>query len=164
MQNNQFVYVTYIKTTPEKLWAALTQSEFTTQYWFASSIESDWKVGSPVNFRHDGRLITDNQTVLKYEPHRLLSYSWHNTHDEELRKERPSRVTFEIEPRGEKPGVPIKEVKLTVTHDGFPADSKVLPRISNGWPAVLSSLKSLLENGTALEMDSPCGASGAKPQ
>ena len=100
--------------------------------------------------------------MLKYEPHRLPAYSWHNIHDEALRSECPSRVTFEIEPQGEKTGVPIKEVKLTVTHDDFPEDSKVFPRISSGWPAVLSSLKSLLENGTALEMNSPCGVSGAK--
>ena len=154
----KFVYVSYINTTPEKLWAALTKAEFTRQYWFGSSIESDWKIGSPVNFRREGK-ITDEQILLKFEPPRLLSYSWHPIFDEELRNERPSRVTFEIEPMGNAPGLQGKAVKLTVTHDDFPADSKVFPRISNGWPAVLSSLKSLLENGAALELGfAKCGS------
>jgi uncharacterized protein YndB with AHSA1/START domain len=163
MEKPKFVYVTYINTTPQKLWAALTRTEFTSQYWFGSSIESDWKIGSPVRFRRGGE-ITDEQTLLKFEPPRLLSYTWHPVFDEELRNERPSRVTFEIEPLGEKPGLQGKAVKLTVIHDDFPADSKMFPRINNGWPAVLSSLKSLLESGVALDMGfGPC-ASGDKPK
>jgi uncharacterized protein YndB with AHSA1/START domain len=151
MENQKFVYVTYINTTPEKLWAALTKSEFTKKYWFGSDIESDWKIGSTVKFRR-GQEITDDQILLKFEPPRLLSYTWHNVCHEEFRQEKPSRVTFEIERLGKQPGLQGSAVKLTVTHDDFAADSKVFPSISNGWPAVLSGLKSLLENGEALDM------------
>ena len=160
MENHKFVYVTYINTTPEKLWAALTQPEFTQKYWFDSRIESDWKIGSPVRFRRGGEVITGDQILLRCEPPRLLSYTWHSIHRADLRHERPSRVTFEIEALDEKGGHQNRTVKLTVTHDDFPAGSKVFPAISNGWPAVLSSLKSLLESGAALEMDRPCAASG----
>jgi uncharacterized protein YndB with AHSA1/START domain len=161
MEKQKFVYVTYINTTPEQLWAALTQSEFTKKYWFDSSIESEWKIGSPVRFRRNGE-VTDDQILLRCEPPRLLAYTWHPIFDAELRAEKPSRVTFEIEAPGEKSGSQNRTVKLTVTHDDFPAGSKMFPRISNGWPAVLSGLKSLLENGAALELGPPCCAAKDK--
>lgn len=148
MEKPQFVYVSYLNTSAEKLWEALTKTEFTRQYWFDSSIESDWKVGSPVIFRRGGK-VTDEQVLLKCEPPRLLSYTWHPVANEEYRNEKPSRVTFEIEPFGTVPG---KAVKLTVTHDDFPETSKVFQGITMGWPVVLSSLKSLLETGVAMEM------------
>ena len=156
MDKPKFVYVSYINTTPEKLWEALIKPEFTRQYWFDTSIESDWKVGQPVHFRRGGE-ITDEQVLLKFEPHRLLSYTWHPLHDPELREEKPSRVTFEIESLPGKPGSSDTAVKLTVTHDDFPDQSKMFPRIQNGWPAVLSGLKSLVENGEGLHMHmAPC--------
>jgi len=146
-----FVYVTLISTTPEKLWAAITDPNFTTQYWGGTSIESDWKVGSPIIFRWGGKII-HNDTIVKCEPPRLLSYSFHPLHDEEMRADRPSRVTFEIEEYEVKSGQgPV--VKLTVTHDDFPEKSIVFPKISNGWPDILSSLKTLLETGRAIEFE-----------
>ncbi|HEY3900002.1 MAG TPA: SRPBCC family protein [Chthoniobacter sp.] len=147
--NPKFVYVTLITTTPEKLWAALTSPEFTQQYWGGTSIESDWKVGSKVIFRWRGNIV-HNDTVLKSEPPRLLSYSFHPLQFEELLSEQPSRVTFEIE------DFPVKlpdmgpVVKLTVTHDDFPADSQIFPKICDGWPGILSSLKTMLETGRAI--------------
>ncbi len=162
MEKPKFVYVTYIDTTPEKLWAALTQTEFTRKYWFDTSIESDWEVGSSVQFRRGGE-ITDDQILLVCEPPRLLSYTWHPLLQEDFRNEKPSRVTFEIEPLDGKSGMQGKAVKLTVIHDDFPAESKVFPRISNGWPVVLSSLKSLLENGAALDIGLPtCSAAAPR--
>ena len=146
MDKPKFVYVTYIDTTPEKLWEALTQGEFTRQYWFDSIIQSDWKIGSPVVFRHNNR-VSDQQTVLTFEPPRLLAYSWNVKCHEDQGDERPSRVTFEIEPLGEKGGSKGASVKLTVTHDQFPPESRVYPSISKGWPAVLSNLKTFLETG-----------------
>jgi uncharacterized protein YndB with AHSA1/START domain len=142
MSEPKFVYVTYIATTPQALWQALTEGAFTRRYWFGTTVESDWAVGSGVTFRNDGELH-DSGEVLEYEPYRRLSYTWRVEFHEVFRRERPSRVTFELEPVG-------GEVKLTVTHDEFEPGSKVLGAVSNGWPLVLSSLKSLLETGHAL--------------
>jgi len=146
----KFVYSTLIATTPEKLWAALTDPEFTAQYWGGTRLESDWTAGSRIVFRWQGKIVHDD-TILKSEPPRLLSYTFHPLHMEELRSEPPSRVTFEIE---EFKGQSTRQgpvVKLTVTHEDFPADSKIFPMISNGWPDILSSLKTLLETGRAIE-------------
>jgi uncharacterized protein YndB with AHSA1/START domain len=160
MDKPKFVYVTLINTTAEKLWAALTKPEFTRQYWFGTSPQSDWKVGSPARFDVDGKPLLEG-TVLKSEPPHLLAYTWRDVANEELKNEKPSRVTFEIEPCEDKDGQPAPiGVKLTVTHEDFPPNSKMFPRISNGWPTVLSSLKSLLETGKALEVQSACKTKG----
>lgn len=153
METQKYVYVTYINTTPEKLWKALTTPEFTRQYWVNIGIESDWKVGSPVLFRRDG-VITDENVLLKCEPPRLLAYTWHNISMEDVRHEKPSRVTFEIEQvAGEAGGEKGASVKLTVTHDDFPPASKMFSKIQQGWPYVLSNLKTLLETGEVLALD-----------
>jgi uncharacterized protein YndB with AHSA1/START domain len=149
MEKPKFVYVTFIDTTPEKLWEALTKAEFTRQYWFDSSIESDWKIGSPVIFRRADK-VGDRQILLKFEPPRLLSYTWHSPCGQEPLDEPPSRVTFEIERLGATGGPKGSSVRLTVTHDEFQPESKVYPGISKGWPAVLSNLKTLLETGRPL--------------
>ena len=108
-----------------------------------------------MTFRSDGELH-DSGEVLEYEPYRRLSYTWRVEFHEVFRHERPSRVTFELEPVG-------AEVKLTVFHDEFEPGSKVLGAVSNGWPVVLSSLKSLLETGHAFGGDRRrAGARGAR--
>lgn len=148
----KFVYVTLINTTPEKLWAALTEPEFTQQYWIGTRVESDWRVGSRMVYRRNGE-VSDEGTVLISEPPRLLSYTFHHVLDEELRSEPPSRVTFEIEPLARKKTGPFGDaVRLTVTHEDFPPESKVLSAISGGWPVILSGLKTLLETGHALDI------------
>ncbi|MEP6668363.1 MAG: SRPBCC family protein [Chthoniobacter sp.] len=146
----KFVYRTLIATTPEKLWAALTDPKFTVQYWGGTSVESDWQVGSRVVFRWQGKIVHDD-TVLKSEPPRLLSYTFKPLHMEELRAEPASRVTFEIEEFTGRAAERGPVVRLTVTHEEFPADSRIFPMISSGWPDILSSLKSLLETGRAIE-------------
>ena len=156
MSEPKFVYVTYIATTPQALWQALTDGAFTRRYWFGTTVESDWAVGSRVTFRSDGELH-DSGEVLEYEPYRRLSYTWRVEFHEVFRHERPSRVTFELEPVG-------AEVKLTVTHDEFEPGSKVLGAVSNGWPVVLSSLKSLLETGHALAATGAERARAAREQ
>jgi uncharacterized protein YndB with AHSA1/START domain len=138
----EFVYVTYIETTPEKLWDALTNSEFTRQYWFDTEVRSDWKVGSPFALVMSGK-ITDSGEILEADRPRRLAYTFKHELDEDMRKEGATRVAFTIEPHG-------KLVKLTVTHEGFGTPSKLLDGISKGWPAILSSLKSLLETGKPL--------------
>jgi uncharacterized protein YndB with AHSA1/START domain len=142
MRKPEFVYVTYIETTPEKLWEALTSSEFSRRYWWNTLVVSDWKVGSPFSLVMDG-ITTDVGEVLEADRPRRLSYTFHHVTHEAARKERPSRVTFVLEAHG-------KLTKLTLTHEDFAEGSIVLDGISKGWPAIMSSLKSLLETGTAL--------------
>jgi DNA-binding transcriptional ArsR family regulator len=166
--STEFVYTTYIKTTPEKLWRALTDPAFTRRYW-SLGMESDWAKGSPyaVILEPNGVRIADpEQVVLESEPYRRLSYAWHTFTPEwaanygipeEQRAvfaaERRSRVTFEI--------VPLKEmVRLTVLHDGFDPGSAVLAGVSQGWPAIVASLKTLLETGDVLPAPEPAGKSG----
>jgi uncharacterized protein YndB with AHSA1/START domain/DNA-binding transcriptional ArsR family regulator len=164
MSGNEFVYTTYIKTTPERLWQALTDPAFTRRYW-GVAFESDWRVGSPVTWEQLGVTIADPaQVVLESEPHRRLSYTWHTFTREFAESvglsgevlahaagEPRSKVTFEIEPLGEM-------VRLTVVHDGFEPGSTVLASISEGWPGLLSSLKTLLETGETLPSSEPASA------
>src|ERR1700742_3061282 len=101
-ENQKFVYVTVIKTTPEKLWEALINPDFSMKYFLGTRVESDWKIGSKVVYRR-GEDITDEGVVLKFEAPRLLSYTFHHVWREELRNEAPSRVTFKIENLGDAP-------------------------------------------------------------
>jgi uncharacterized protein YndB with AHSA1/START domain len=142
MRKPEFVYVTYIETTPEKLWEALTSSEFSKRYWFNTELKTDWKIGSPFALVMDG-ITTDVGEVLEFDRPRRLSYTFKHVLDAEMRNERPSKVVFALEPHG-------KLVKLTLTHEGFVEGSKLLDGISKGWPAILASLKTMLETGDAL--------------
>jgi DNA-binding transcriptional ArsR family regulator/uncharacterized protein YndB with AHSA1/START domain len=158
MDKPEFVYTTYIRTTSERLWQALTDPAFTRRYW-GVVFSSDWQPGSAVVFElvDAGVTIVDPaQVVLESEPHRRLSYTWHSYTPEwaaangvsdgylaRVAAERRSRVTFDIEPAGEL-------VKLTVIHDSFDPGSVVLDNAAKGWPRVLSGLKTLLETGDPL--------------
>jgi uncharacterized protein YndB with AHSA1/START domain len=144
--NQDFVYVTYIKTTPEKLWTALTSPEFTRQYWFGIDVTSDWKVGSPMKYISKGEAKVDGKVLISDRP-KLLSYTFRETTGESS-KEPPTRVTLELEPE-----LGTETVRLTVTHTDFVPGSKHRPSISGGWPAVLSNLKSLLETGKTLAFE-----------
>ncbi|MGH3610065.1 MAG: ArsR/SmtB family transcription factor, partial [Pseudonocardiaceae bacterium] len=151
-----FVYTTYIQTTPERLWQALTEPAFTARYW-ATTFDSNWKADSAMTWHTRGLTIADpEQVVLESEPYRRLSYTWHTftpewaesldlTHDarERLGAERRSKVTFEIEPLGD-------QVKLTVTHDDLEPEGMTGSLISQGWPRVVANLKTLLETGDTL--------------
>lgn len=150
MSKPEFVYTTFINTTPEKLWHALTDTAFTERYWFGCSLQSDWKVGSPMQMTRDGQIMNEC-VILESDPPRRLSYSWLTVFDDDMKQERPSRVTFVLEPSQ-------RAVKLTVTHEGFAAGSKTLPSISEGWPLVLSSLKSILETGQPLAFEKTVAA------
>jgi len=143
MDKPKFVYVTFIATTPEKLWKALTDGEFTRRYWAGIRWKSDWKVGSKVECRFpDGRL-GNSGVVLEFDPPRRLSYTWHVEFHAAMSKEPASRVTYELQPDGE-------VVKLTLIHDQFEPGSVVYDGIREGWPGVLASLKSFLETGSGL--------------
>ena len=141
MSKPSFVYVTYIASTPEKVFKALTDGAATAKYWFGHAVTSDWKVGSPVKFHREGKLTLSGQ-VLENDPPRRLSYTFTPQHDPHNGSE-SSRVVMDLEQQRD-------QVKLTVTHDDFAPDSKVYASISNGWPLVLSSLKSYLETNRVL--------------
>jgi uncharacterized protein YndB with AHSA1/START domain len=145
MSTSKFVYVTYIRTTPEKLFDALRKPEFTRQFWSETWQDCEWKKGSPWKLMiPDGR-IGDTGEVLEFDPPRRFAVSWQNEFKPEMKAEGPSRATFELEPMGD-------TVKLTVTHEMDRENSKLIEGVSGGWPPLLASLKSLLETGNALEM------------
>jgi uncharacterized protein YndB with AHSA1/START domain len=144
MSKPEFVYVTYIETTPDKLWHALTDGDFTARYWFGVRLRSDWKVGSSFEMVHGDGTVSDAGKIVEVDPTRRLAYTFVNLSDT-YRNDISALATFELEPHG-------KLVKLTLTHEGFAPDGKMLPAISQGWPAILSSLKSLLETGRPLEI------------
>ena len=144
MASSRFVYVTYIRTTPEKLWRALIEPEFTRQFWCETRQESEWKPGASWQMKiPDGR-VSDSGEVLEIEPHRRLVLKWRNEFRPELRAEGYSRLTYELEKQGE-------SVKLTIVHEIDKPDSKLIEAVSGGWPHILASLKSLLETGAPLE-------------
>ena len=150
MGKPEFVYTTYIETTAEKLWHALTDGDFTERYWFGHRVASDWEIGSPYTFAKEGKNTIAGKVLLSQPPKRL-SYSW-DPCSPDARLERTSRVTFDLEPRG-------NVVKLTVTHDNLDEGGKTFRDISGGWPMVIASLKSLLETGQPLPaMPSPTAA------
>jgi uncharacterized protein YndB with AHSA1/START domain/predicted transcriptional regulator len=156
VEKPSFVYTTYIQTTPERLWQALTEPAFTERYW-AITFDSDWKPGSAMTWHTRGLTIADpEQVVVESEPYRRLSYTWQTfTHEwaesldltddarDRLAAEPRSKVSFEIEPLGE-------QVKLTVIHDDLEPGGMTGSLISQGWPRVLANLKTLLETGDTL--------------
>jgi uncharacterized protein YndB with AHSA1/START domain len=144
MADSRFVYVTYIRTTPEKLWQALIDPEFTRQYWVETWQDCGWKVGSSWRLMiPDGR-VGDSGEILEIEPGRRLVLSWRNEFKPELRGEGDSRLTYELEQQGE-------VVKLTLVHEADKPGSKLIEMVSQGWPMILASLKSLLETGGSFE-------------
>jgi uncharacterized protein YndB with AHSA1/START domain len=151
--SDTFVYTTYIRTTPEKLWEALTGGDFSVKYWMGFRIELEQKAGGrvrilpPQGMEQHGDHAGD---VLECEPQRKLVYTWNKKEDPELAKKRNglSRVTYELTPMGD-------QVRLRVIHENLlPEDIEKDPNtfrgVNNRWPAVVSSLKSLLETGQAI--------------
>jgi uncharacterized protein YndB with AHSA1/START domain len=150
MQKNTYTYVTYINTTPEKLWNALIDPELTRQYWFNHRNASDWKQGSTWEHRDydDASDVDICGTVLESKPPHRLVLSWAQPANQGV-PEKTSRLTFEIEPM-------TNSVKLSVIHEDL--DPEMGAMISGGWPMVLSSLKTLLETGNAIDLArmNPC--------
>jgi uncharacterized protein YndB with AHSA1/START domain len=138
------VYVTYIRTTPEKLWQALIDPEFTRRFWVETWQESEWKRGASWRMMTpDGRIINSGE-ILEIEPPRKLVLRLRAEFWSELRTEPVSRLTYELEKQGD-------SVKFTFIQESEQPDSKIIEMASNGWPLVLASLKSLLETGEPLE-------------
>jgi uncharacterized protein YndB with AHSA1/START domain len=135
-----FVYVTYIRTTPEQLWSALTSPDFMKKYWFGMHQESDWKAGSSWRLVFPDGRVADTGEIVELDPPRRFVLKWRNEFKPELKSEGYSRCTVELEPAA-------GAVKLTITHVMDQAGSKFIEAVSGGWPRILSDLKSLLETG-----------------
>ncbi len=136
------IYEIYIKTTPERLWEAITDAELRSKYSFGVVMRSDWTVGSSVEASHPraGALLSTGEN-LEVDPPRRLVQSFNALWNEEVEREGTSRVTWEIEPVGD-------SCRLTVTHDELSADAN--SELYGGWPMILSGLKTLLETGETL--------------
>ncbi len=147
MARSMFVYVIYIRTTPERLWSALTtDAEFMKQYWFGTHCKSQWTAGSPWKMVSSSGLILDAGEIVESEPLRRLVIRWRHQNKPELLAEGDSRCTMVLEPLG-------TAVKLAITHTIEREPSKLIEAVSGGWPKILSNLKSLLETGTIALQD-----------
>ena len=143
MDRTEFLYVLFIEAAPEAVWQALTSPDFTERYWGGRRIQSDWSPGAAVrHLRMDGGADWEGEVLIS-EPPRRLAYTFHMKISDAHIADPPSRVTFEIEPMG-------SVVKLTLRHEHIQPDSTTNETTSHGWPAILSSLKSLLETGKPL--------------
>jgi len=138
----------YIRTTPERLWQALTDGEMTRQYFFNGSVQSDWKPGSPYAFRNPNGGTDIQGKVLEVQPPSRLVMTFEARWDDQVKKDRPSRVTFEIQQQGE-------NCCLTLVHDELEEGSATFEQVGGGWPMILSSLKTLVETGKPLVIQMP---------
>ncbi|MDE2294334.1 MAG: SRPBCC family protein [Gammaproteobacteria bacterium] len=141
MSRSTFVYVTYIRTTPEKLWAALTDAEFMKLYWFGMHCESRWTAGSPWRLISETGEVFDAGEIVAADPPRRLVIRWQHLRRPELKAEGESLCTMELEPTA-------SAVKLSITHSVEREPSQLITAVSGGWPKILSNLKSLLETGS----------------
>ena len=157
MEKSEFVYVSYIRTTPEKLWSALTDAEFMKQYWFGTHCESKWTAGSPWKMVQSNGGISDAGEIVESVPPRRLVIRWEHQSKPELKAEGASLCTMDLETSG-------TAVKLTITHTIGCKPSKLIAAVSGGWPKIISNLKSLLESGSTALQDaySGCDQSGKK--
>ena len=152
MARSTYVYVSYIRTTPEKLWAALTDSAFIKQYWFGMDAQSDFTTGSPWKLVSQDGKVWDSGEIVEATPPRRLVIRWHHQMKPELRAEGPTLCTMELEPGA-------GAVKLCITHTIERDAAKVIEAVSGGWPKVISNLKSLIETGSiALQEPYPAAA------
>lgn len=149
MGQPEYIYTTYINTTPDKLWDALINGNKTKQYFFGQEIHSDWQEGSPVEYRRANGELDVYGEILKCDPENVLSFTW-NVSGDDTPRDQPTRVTFKLK-------LWDSAVKLTVVHENlkmtdFVEQEDTLQGLNNGWPFILSNLKSLLETGKTLPL------------
>lgn len=137
---SSFVYVTFIRTTPEKLWSALTDANQMKEYWFGMQIQTEWKAGAEWQMVFPDRRVADRGEILELERPKRIQLKWRNEFRPELKAEGFTLCTMDLEPVG-------GAVRLTITHTIERADSSFIRAVSGGWPRILSNLKSLLETG-----------------
>jgi uncharacterized protein YndB with AHSA1/START domain len=141
--DSRFVYVTYIRTTAEKVWAALISPDFAEKYWRGVRPQADWKLGGGWKLVFPDGRVGDMGEIVAFEPQKRLAIKWRNEFKPEFKAEGWSLCTMEIEPMGE-------AVRLTVTHSMQRESSKLIEAVSGGWPQILSNLKSLIETGSVV--------------
>jgi uncharacterized protein YndB with AHSA1/START domain len=141
MSKPSFVYVTFIRSSADKVWSALTSPEYTAKTWFGTHHETEWKVGAPWRLVFPDGRVTDSGEIVEIDRPRRLVLKWRNEFMPELKAEGWSRCTIEIEPAAD------NAVKLTVTHQLEGEGTKFIEAVSGGWPRILSNVKSLLETG-----------------
>lgn len=150
MSELKHVYETYIRTTADKLWDAITNPALTRQYYYGFAVESDWKPGASITFpRPDGSNVIEGE-IIEIDPPKRLVHTFAFPYGEYV-DDKPSRVTWEIEPMGD-------TCKLTLVHDGFGAEDATFHAVDTGWNPILSGLKTLLETGEPLVIADPAEA------
>jgi uncharacterized protein YndB with AHSA1/START domain/DNA-binding transcriptional ArsR family regulator len=137
------VITTYIKAPPEAVWRALTESDFTTRYYYRSTVESDWQAGSPYRYAIDGETAIEGE-ILEADPPRRLVMTFSAVWDPALAADAPTHLSWELDVAG--PGL----TRLTVVHGGFEGETETYRQVTGGWSWILAGLKSLLETGEAL--------------
>ena len=137
---SSFVYVTFVRTTPVKLWSALTTADFMKEYWFGVHFKTEWKAGAQWEMVYPDGRVTDSGEIEEFDPPKQLVLKWRHELRPELKAEGFARCTISLEPISD-------AVKLTITHTINRADSKLIEAVSGGWPQILSNLKSLIETG-----------------
>lgn len=150
--SDRFLYVTYIRTTPEKVWDALMDPKLNKLYWFGAFMQSEWKKGADWKIVLDDGRVADTGEIVEIEKPKKIVIKWRNEFMPELKAEGWSRCTIELEPSGEM-------VKLSILHEIDKDGSKFIQAVSGGWPKIMSGLKTLLETGKPLpDMAKPKGA------
>jgi uncharacterized protein YndB with AHSA1/START domain/DNA-binding transcriptional ArsR family regulator len=136
---DRFVYVIYIMSTPQKIWGALTDAALNRQFWFGMHQQSDFRVGSPWSIVGEDGKVWDKGSIVEADPPNKLVIAWTHQQRPELTAEGESRCTIVLD---EAQG----STKLTLTHEIDVENSQFIQAVSNGWPAILSALKTLLES------------------
>jgi uncharacterized protein YndB with AHSA1/START domain/DNA-binding transcriptional ArsR family regulator len=139
------VYEIYIRTTPERLWRAITDPADTRRYYYGSEVQSDWRVGSKISYLDHGENTIDCE-ILEVEPTRRLVHTFKALFAPEASGDRPSRVTWEIEKLGD-------SCRLTLVHDDFDGETATYHEVEHGWAQILSGLKTLIETGQPLVIE-----------
>ncbi len=147
----KLVYVSQIRTTPAKLWEALTNPDFIEQYFFGCRNTSTWKVGDVIESRDPEGELSWKGNILKSVPEKEVSFTFDHLTDEP-----PSTVHFRIALPGEVDGLEKDHVQLTIIHEDFQEVSPIRDRVKNGWPGIIAGIKSLLETGSVAELPKPC--------
>jgi uncharacterized protein YndB with AHSA1/START domain len=154
MARSTFIYVIYIRATPQKVWSALTDdTELMKQYWFGTRCESQWKAGSAWKMIWPDGSVADTGEIVEAEPPRRLVIRWRHQIRPEIAAEGDSLCTIELESTG-------GALKLSIKHTIQRDPSKFIEAVSGGWPKILSNLKSLLETG-AIALQEPYPAAAA---
>jgi uncharacterized protein YndB with AHSA1/START domain/DNA-binding transcriptional ArsR family regulator len=139
----EHVFAVFIRATREQVWEAITSSDYTLKYYYASTVESEFRPGAPIVYRIDGNDAIRGDVIESAPPEKLVT-TFDAVWDDDVRADPPSRITWILDEAGG--GV----TKLTVVHDGFASETDTFNQVARGMPFILSGLKTLLETGEPL--------------